>query len=86
GFGPRVDCTTIYNFSAQRTVCHLTTRRFLRHPLLKSFLAKKLPNLLDPTLSDFHISLANHSHVKSFIDQVRQELFSKGTSWAGAYL
>ncbi|KAJ7813542.1 hypothetical protein B0H14DRAFT_3749798 [Mycena olivaceomarginata] len=62
----------------------LTTRRLLRHPLLKSFLGKKLPNALNPTLSDRHISLANRSHIKSFIDHVRFELFPKGTAWAGA--
>ncbi|KAJ7861200.1 hypothetical protein B0H14DRAFT_2576152 [Mycena olivaceomarginata] len=161
GFGPRVDCTTVYNFSAQRTICphehrdaddnllqlemrhlqcrvifkrykplpeyrkdcpyvlvivkgihhhpfplpsrappkiraeflelllqfvedlpDLTTRHPPRHPLLKSFLGRKLPNTLNPTLSDWHISLANRSHVKSFIDHVRSELFPKGTAWA----
>ncbi|KAJ7667366.1 hypothetical protein B0H17DRAFT_1184191 [Mycena rosella] len=60
----------------QEDLPDLTTRRLLRHPLLKSFLTKKLPNVLNPTLSDLHFSLANRSHVTSFIDQ--------GTAWNGA--
>ncbi|KAJ7803088.1 hypothetical protein B0H14DRAFT_2184709, partial [Mycena olivaceomarginata] len=58
-------------------------RRFLRNPIVKSYLAAKFPLILAPTLSDVHISLANRSHLKAYIDQVRKALFPHGTDWKG---
>ncbi|KAJ7452863.1 hypothetical protein FB451DRAFT_1282292 [Mycena latifolia] len=67
----------------QEDLPDLTPRRFLRHPITKSYLTGKFPGLLNPTLSDLHISLANRSHLKTFIDQVRKGLFPCGTGWKG---
>ncbi|KAJ7513143.1 hypothetical protein B0H11DRAFT_2303387 [Mycena galericulata] len=67
----------------QEDLPDLTPRRFLRHPITKSYLSEKFPKEWNPTLSDLHISLANRSHLKAFIDQVRKGLFSCGTGWKG---
>ncbi|KAJ6597997.1 hypothetical protein B0H10DRAFT_1756544, partial [Mycena sp. CBHHK59/15] len=55
----------------------------LRNPIVKSYLSVKFPNILNPTMSDLHTSLANHSHLKAFIDQVWKGLFPSGTGWKG---
>ncbi|KAJ6467458.1 hypothetical protein DFH09DRAFT_1254258 [Mycena vulgaris] len=70
----------------QEDLPDLTPRRFLRNPIVKSFLALKFPNILNPTLSDLHISLANRSHLKAYIDQVRKALFPHGTDWKDRYI
>ncbi|KAJ7466610.1 hypothetical protein B0H11DRAFT_1733200 [Mycena galericulata] len=69
----------------QEDLPDLTPRRFLRNPIVKSYLAVKFPHLLNPTLSDVHISLANRSHLKAYIDQVRKALFPHGTDWKGIW-
>ncbi|KAK6974428.1 hypothetical protein R3P38DRAFT_3331676 [Favolaschia claudopus] len=61
----------------------LTPRRLLRHPILKAFLSKALPNVLNPTLADWHVSLANRSHLKSYIKQARELHYPFGTGWHG---
>ncbi|KAK7015317.1 hypothetical protein R3P38DRAFT_2637341 [Favolaschia claudopus] len=61
----------------------LTPRRFLRHPILKAFLLKALPSVLNPTLADWHVSLANRSHIKAYIKQARQIHYPFGTGWNG---
>lgn len=70
----------------QEDLPDLTPRRFLRNPIVKSYLAVKFPHLLNPTLSDVHISLANRSHLKVYIDQVREALFPHGTDWKGMHV
>ncbi|KAJ6600477.1 hypothetical protein DFH09DRAFT_1070271 [Mycena vulgaris] len=61
----------------------LTPRRFLRHLIVKAHLALRFPQIQNPTLSDLHISLANRSHLKMYIDQVRTKLYPAGTGWKG---
>lgn len=61
----------------------LTSRRFLRHSSLKSYLVLKYPTLLNPTLADLHISLANRAHLQCCIDVVKNECFPLGTGWEG---
>ncbi|KAF7378194.1 hypothetical protein MSAN_00244000 [Mycena sanguinolenta] len=61
----------------------LTPRRFLRHPILKSFLRQELPHLVNPTLADWHVSLANREHVKSYIKQAQEVHYPFGTGWKG---
>lgn len=68
----------------QEDLPDLTPRRFLRNPIVKSYLALKFPNILNPTLSDLHISLANRSHLKAYIDQIRKTIFPHGTDWTGS--
>jgi hypothetical protein len=64
----------------------LTPRRFLRNPIVKSYLAVKFLEVLNPTLGDLHISLANRSYLKAYIDQIRKAIFPHGTDWTGLYL
>ncbi|KAG6826455.1 hypothetical protein H0H92_015743 [Tricholoma furcatifolium] len=61
----------------------LTPRRFLRHPIVKDYLAEVLPNVPSPTLSDLHVSLANREHLAYYIDQVKKEQYPYGTGWEG---
>ncbi|KAF8157351.1 hypothetical protein K438DRAFT_1986670 [Mycena galopus ATCC 62051] len=61
----------------------LTPRRFLRHPILKSFLRQQFPHLINPTLADWHVSLANRGHVKSFIKLAQGIHYPFGTGWKG---
>lgn len=61
----------------------LTARGFLRHPIIKTFLAKTFPSLINPTLSDWHVSLANRSHLKAYIRQARELRYPFGTGWGG---
>jgi hypothetical protein len=50
--------------------CRNTTpRRFIRHPIVQSFLTSKFPFFVCPTLADWHISLSNRSHIKAYIKQ-----------------
>jgi hypothetical protein len=69
----------------QEDLPDLTLRRFLRNPIVKSYLSIKFPDVLNPTLSDLHISLANRSHLKAYIDQVREAIFPHGTDWKGSH-
>ncbi|KAF7328552.1 hypothetical protein MVEN_02542900 [Mycena venus] len=61
----------------------LTPRRLLHHPIIKAFLSKKFPSLLNPTLADWHVSLANCAHSKAYIKQVHELHYPFGTGWAG---
>jgi hypothetical protein len=62
----------------------LTSQCFLCHPVLKSYLVSRFPDTVNPTLSDLHISLANRSHLRAYIDQAKREHFPAGTGWNGA--
>lgn len=62
---------------------NITPRRFIRHPTVKNFLSSKFPNLSCPTLSDWHVSLANKGHLKAYILQAKETHFPLGTGWAG---
>jgi hypothetical protein len=61
----------------------LTPRRLLRHPILKTFLATKFPSIICPTLSDWHVSLANRDHLKAYILHALELHFPFGTDWMG---
>lgn len=62
----------------------LTPRRFQRHPIVKTFLAGKFPMLINPSLSDLHVSLANRSHLKAYIKQAKEFHCPFGTDWQGS--
>ncbi|KAF8186521.1 hypothetical protein K438DRAFT_1596387 [Mycena galopus ATCC 62051] len=51
----------------------LTPRRLLRHPIIKAFLSKRFPSLINPTLGDWH----------AYIKQARDLHYPFGTGWAG---
>lgn len=61
----------------------LTPRRFLRHPLLQSFLCSKFPSKTSPSLIDIHPSLANRDYVRMLIHNAKHQRFPKGTGWPG---
>ncbi|KAG6874677.1 hypothetical protein C0992_007001 [Termitomyces sp. T32_za158] len=42
-----------------------------------------LPNIPSPTLSDLHVSLANHERLAYFIDMEKKRLYPAGTDWEG---
>jgi hypothetical protein len=63
----------------------LTPRGFLRHPVLKAHLRDRFPNMVSPTLSDVHVSLANRSRLKKYIDKAKETHFPAGTGWEGLY-
>ncbi|PPQ84978.1 hypothetical protein CVT25_010531 [Psilocybe cyanescens] len=69
--------------SLDNDLADLTPRRFIRHPITKSYLISRFPSVILPSLSSLHISLANRSHLKYYIDEVKQELFPAGTGWEG---
>lgn len=64
----------------------ITPRRFIRHPIVRSFLATKFPQIPRPTLSDLHVSLANRSHIKAYIKQIKELHCPLGTAWEGQSL
>lgn len=64
----------------------LTPRRFIRHPLLKSFLSHQYPDVISPMLADWHVSLANRSHLKAYIKRAREIHYPFGTGWNGMYV
>ncbi|KAK6991924.1 hypothetical protein R3P38DRAFT_2571883 [Favolaschia claudopus] len=61
----------------------ITPRKFIRHPLVQSFLTSKYPLIVCPTLADWHVSLSNRSHIKSYIKLAIQEHCPFGTGWSG---
>ncbi|KAJ6580121.1 hypothetical protein DFH09DRAFT_1029996 [Mycena vulgaris] len=61
----------------------ITPRRFIRHPIVQSFLTSKFPFLVCPTLADWHVSLSNCSHLKAYIKQAIESHCPFGTGWAG---
>ncbi|KAG6847309.1 hypothetical protein H0H93_008916, partial [Arthromyces matolae] len=70
--------------SVGESLADLTPRRFLRHPVLKDYLRRRFPTVTSPTLTDLHISLANHEHLAYFIDLAKKKQFPVGTGWEGA--
>ena len=63
----------------------LTPQWLLRHPALHPFLKTQLPGIVSPVLSDFHISLANHSHLNFYINEIKKECFPNRTGWDGVF-
>ncbi|KAF8182256.1 hypothetical protein K438DRAFT_2166815 [Mycena galopus ATCC 62051] len=61
----------------------ITPRRFVRHPIVRAFLTSKFPSIVCPTLADWHVSLSNRSHVKSYIKQAIEGHCPFGTGWNG---
>ncbi|KAJ3713589.1 hypothetical protein C8R42DRAFT_684404 [Lentinula raphanica] len=61
----------------------ITPRQFLRHPIVKTYLASRFPLLRNPMLSDLHVSLSNRSHLRVYIETVKKDCFPYGTSWKG---
>lgn len=64
----------------------LTPRKFLRHPIVKSYLATRFPLIRNPMLSDLHLSLSNRSHLRVYIDAMKKRHFPLGTGWKGSVL
>ncbi|KAG6819294.1 hypothetical protein H0H93_013296 [Arthromyces matolae] len=64
----------------------LTPRRFIRHPVCKTYLTSKFPNILLPTLIDLHVSLANREHLQGYIDITKRDIYPEGTGWKGGLL
>lgn len=58
-------------------------RKFLRHPIVQSYLSARYPLLRNPMLSDLHISLSNRSHLKVYLDTAKKTHFPEGTGWKG---
>lgn len=69
--------------SLDQDLADLTPRRFLRHSVTLAYLQRHLPKLINPTLADLHISLANREHIKAYILQARSHFFPHGTGWKG---
>lgn len=69
--------------STGEDLADLTPRRFLRHPVVKAYLRDHLTNIQLPALSDLHVSLANRSHLRSYIERAKAEHFPQGTGWPG---
>ncbi|KAF8990805.1 hypothetical protein BDZ89DRAFT_1173479 [Hymenopellis radicata] len=65
-------------------IADMTVRRFLQNPLVHSYIREVLPDHPSPILSDVHVSLANRSHLRAYIKQVKVLKFPHGTGWAGA--
>ncbi|KAJ7823047.1 hypothetical protein B0H14DRAFT_2518729 [Mycena olivaceomarginata] len=61
----------------------ITPRRLLRHPIIQSFLTSKFPFIVCPTLADWHVSVSNRSHIKSYIKRAIEEHCPFGTGWNG---
>ncbi|KAJ6506213.1 hypothetical protein C8R47DRAFT_1241345 [Mycena vitilis] len=61
----------------------ITPRRFIRHPIVQSFLASKFPFITCPTLADWHVSLSNRSHIRAYIKQALESFCPFGTGWSG---
>ncbi|KAJ6567673.1 hypothetical protein DFH09DRAFT_1314192 [Mycena vulgaris] len=61
----------------------MTPQRFLRHSIVKAFLHNHFPDISCPTLSTLHSSLANRSHISSYITRAKKENFPEGTDWDG---
>ncbi|KAJ6467649.1 hypothetical protein C8R47DRAFT_1303282 [Mycena vitilis] len=51
----------------------ITPRRFIRHPIVRSFLTAKFPLVVSPTLADLHVSLSNRSHIQAYIKQAIEQ-------------
>jgi hypothetical protein len=64
----------------------LTPRRFLRHSTTKAYLRQQFPGVLQPSLIDLHVSLANRDHLRSYIDLAKAKHFPAGTGWEGGPL
>ncbi|KAJ7059864.1 hypothetical protein C8F01DRAFT_1253960 [Mycena amicta] len=64
----------------------ITARGFMRHPIVKNFLRVKFPELSAPTLSDWHISLANRSHLESYLKIAIDTHYPFQTGWRGVKL
>ncbi|KAL0060449.1 hypothetical protein AAF712_012771 [Marasmius tenuissimus] len=62
----------------------LTARGFIRHPVVHSHVRALFPNDSLASISDIHVSLANHAHIASYIKQAKKEVFPTGTGWEGA--
>ncbi|KAL0063405.1 hypothetical protein AAF712_009714 [Marasmius tenuissimus] len=62
----------------------LTARGLIRHPVVHSHVQALFPNDPLASISDIHVSLANHAHIASYIKQAKKEVFPMGTGWEGA--
>ncbi|KAE9392665.1 hypothetical protein BT96DRAFT_1023443 [Gymnopus androsaceus JB14] len=61
----------------------MTPRKFMRHPIIQSYLSTRYPMFRNPVISDLHISLSNRSHLKVYIDHAKKMHFPEGTGWQG---
>lgn len=69
--------------SLEHDLPDLTPRRFLRHPAVCAYIHSRLPDIVNPQLSDLHSSLANRDHLRAYITQAQAQCYPKGTGWAG---
>ncbi|KAF8198612.1 hypothetical protein BJ912DRAFT_845700, partial [Pholiota molesta] len=49
----------------------------------RAYLLSQLPDIKNLTLCNLHISLSNCSHVKYYIDLMKEQVFPHGTGWKG---
>lgn len=62
----------------------LTPSKFWEHPLVDSFLRRRFPERrCTPSLSDLHISLANRSHIVTYINEAKKRRLSSRTLGEG---
>lgn len=55
----------------------LTPSKFREHPLVDAFLRQRFPDRrCTPSLSDFHVSLANRSHIVTYINEAKKKRLS----------
>jgi hypothetical protein len=64
----------------------LTPRRLIRHSTVKAYLRQQFPGVLQPSLIDLHVSLANRDRLQSYIDLAKAKHFPAGTGWEGGSL
>ncbi|KAJ7053684.1 hypothetical protein C8F01DRAFT_1031905 [Mycena amicta] len=67
--------------SAIDDMADMTPRRFLGHPIVRQFLAKRFPGVPHPTLSLLHASLANRDHLGAMIKYAKNIYYPFGTGW-----
>ena len=58
----------------------MTSSKFREHPLVDAFLRQRFPDRrCTPSLSDLHVSLANRSHIVTFINEAKKKRLSYRT-------
>ncbi|KAJ3718511.1 hypothetical protein C8R42DRAFT_554160, partial [Lentinula raphanica] len=79
----RAEILDLLEFSMTRELADMTPRRFLRHPIVLSYIRQKVPFISQPQLSDVHPSLNNMDHLRAYITHVQDKVFPVGTGWEG---
>ncbi|KAJ3964422.1 hypothetical protein EV361DRAFT_812152, partial [Lentinula raphanica] len=79
----RSEILDLLETSMVRELADMTPRRFLRHPIVLSYIRRKVPFISQPQLSDLHPSLNNMDHLRAYITHVQDKVFPVGTGWEG---